>query len=152
MSGRPKNTEAEDLRQLTREAHEAIKDLRLGIREIRAERAEHVSFLADSLQLAANAGIERIGNEAQTALDFLQAEIQKVTDHLNALLGSHSAEDLTEAIVTEAARSLASQLTLGLDEHGQLVIKPREQPGQVFVTTDPALAPPGSIILDGRTR
>lgn len=151
MSGRPK-TEAEDLRQLIREAHEAIKDMRLAIKEIRAERAEHVDFLSKSLQVATGAGVERIGNETQSALDFWQDNVDHLLDHVAALIGAGNAKELAQEIINEAARSLASQLMIALDDHGRPCITPRElaQPGEVFVTTDPALAPPGSIILDAR--
>lgn len=149
MSGQPKPTEAEALKQLIREAHEAMKDLRLAIKEIRAERAEHADFLDQTLKLAAAAGVEQIGREAQKGLDFIQAEADRMLRHISELIGAHSTEDLVDAIVQEGARSLATQLTLAADEDGNLVIG-RRPPAQVFVTTDPALAPPGSIILDAR--
>lgn len=147
MSGRPK-TEADDLRQLIREAHEAMKDLRLALKEIRAERAEHVGFLDETMRLAIAAASEQIHNAAQQTLDAVQSEVFKVSNHIAGILGAGSAEELVEEIVTEAGRNLAHQLELALDDDGQPVIRPK--PGQVFVTTDPALAPPGSIILDAR--
>lgn len=148
MKEQPKPTEAEVLRQLIREAHEAMKDLRLAIKEIRAERAEHVGFLDETMRLAVAAAAEQIHDAANQTLDIVQIEVRKVADHIAGILGAGSAEDLVQEIVSEAARNLAHQLDLALDDDGQPVIRPK--PGQVFVTTDPALAPPGSIILDAR--
>lgn len=148
MSGRPKPTEMEDLRQLIREAHEAMKDLKIARKEIDQARAEHVGFLDETMRLAVAAAAEQIHNAAQQTLDVVQIEVRKVADHIAGILEAGSAEDLVHEIVSEAARNLAWQLELALDDDGQMVIRPK--PGQVFVTTDPALAPPGSIILDAR--
>lgn len=152
MSGKPKLTEAEELRQLTREAHEAIKDMRLAMREMRAAQAEHIDFLDKSLQLAASAGIEQISNVGQQTLSFIQGQIDHLMAHISALVGAEDREQLVNEIVSESARSLASQLMLGLDADGSPAIVPHSHHprGEIFVTTDPALAPPGSIIIDGR--
>lgn len=150
MSGQPKPTEAEALRQLIREAHEAMKDLRLAIKEIRAERAEHVDFLDKILRLAADAGVEQIAGNAETALDFIQSQTDRLFAHISELISTDTREDLADKIVKECARQLASQLMIGIDDQGNPAIVPRNQRGEIFVTTDPALAPPGSIILDAR--
>lgn len=150
MTGSPKPTEAETLRQLTREAHEAIKDLRAAAKELRAERAAHAAFLEDACQRAGNDGADRVMKAAQLALDILQGEVDKVIGHQAALLGAADMTELTNAIVGQAASSLASQLLLAIDEEGKPEIRRREHIGEIFVTTDPANAPPGSIILDAR--
>jgi len=155
VSGRPKRPAgagADDLRELTRQAHEAVKDLRLAQREVRQDldraRAGHQRLAEQAIALAVSAGVERIEDVTQDALDFFQGELDRVMEYTTALIGAGSAQELVQVIVNEAARSLAGQLILGLGSDGQSAVLPR--PGRVYVTTDPALAPPGSLVIDGR--
>lgn len=153
MSGKPKPkpTEAESLRQVIREAHEAIKDTRAVIRELRAERAEHAAALARTMQQSAGAAADDISAAAAVSMDHLQDAASRAMDHMAALLGAPDISELTEKIVAWAGHELAGQLVLAVDDDGQAVIRMRQQPpGQVFVTMDPALAPPDSIVIDAR--
>jgi hypothetical protein len=172
VSGRPKNpvTDAEQLRLLTREAHEAIKGVREAIRDLRAEReaierarAVHAAFLDESIRLAAGAAAEQIRDVGQLYTDQLQVSVNDVQEHVSSLLGSEDKNSLANAIVRDASQKLAELLRVEIDGDQVTLIpdgrRRREsfirrvdeyRDAQVFVTTDPALAPPGSVIIDGR--
>lgn len=75
MSGKPKPgrpDEATELRELLREAHGVIKDLRAGIREARAE-AENAAANAAN---AANDQLARFGRHLQKELNRHTADLQ----------------------------------------------------------------------------
>lgn len=157
MGGRPKNpvSDAEQLRQLTREAHEAIQDLREATRQMRQEReatqvvrVEHVMFLEKTIRLAHAAAEESFNAAGNSWTGLLQSEVDRVQDYLGRLLGANNMSELAEVIIDDAAHKLAEQLIPELDGN-RLKLRTRPE-GQVYVTADPALAPPGSMIIDGR--
>jgi Sec-independent protein translocase protein TatA len=156
MSGRPKRTEAEDLREVIREAHAAIKDLRLALRDVRAAQAEGRQALAegrqalaDDLARATAAGIAELRDAANEYIEHLQGQWNNVLEHVTGLLGAGTPQELTDEIVRNVAADLARQLRIDLEADGGPEIVPR-QPQRVFVTTDPAMAAPGSLVIDVR--
>jgi hypothetical protein len=150
VSGRPKYTDAEErLRALTREAHEAVQELRLVLREVRAARADHAGALDKTLQLAVDAGTEQITDHALRILDSLESAGAKLGDQIAGILGADSKGELAQMIVSQAAAELARDLMIGLDKDGRAAIVPRPVP-QVFVTADPGVAPAGSLVIDAR--
>jgi hypothetical protein len=168
VSGRAKEqlTDEERLKLLTREAHEAAQACREAARDMRAEhdtikraRAEHVQFLDKSITLAVAAAVEYIRKIGQDYVDQLQVIINEVQDHVAGLLGAGDIGAVAQFIIKDASQKLAEQLAaeirgneLGLvnDPEKRQESARRRRKGQVFVTTDPAPAPPGSIVLDMR--
>lgn len=180
MGGKPKRpvlTAAEEIRAATAEAHGVLRDLRTELRNgIRllaelhdlAGRAalEHADVLNDELQKACTVLADRMN----LGLAHVQEQARKVTDHTGRLLGAEDSRALSKQIVSEAARSLAAQLMItatadgivlrrrpeadqvDLDEGGDLkdYLRRETATGRVFVVTDPADAPPGTVILDAR--
>jgi 4-hydroxy-3-methylbut-2-enyl diphosphate reductase IspH len=123
VSGRPKGDPAADLRAAVTEAHGVLKDLHQALREARALYAEltagHVTELNETLRKAAEAGNEHLMNAGHEILGYLQHETDKISGHLAEILGAADIPELTNVIVTEAARSLADQLTLTVDANRQ---------------------------------
>lgn len=165
MSGKTKpgrpvpGSEAEQLREATRAAHEAARDLRQALAEARQLREEsrrlqrdHVAALGETLAKATAAGEEKIFNAVNQALEHGQSEINAVLDFLDKILGVADAGGLGKVIVDDAAAKIAAQLSaeLELPPGAAVQLKRRRDAGRVFVTTDPALAPPGSVVIDGR--
>lgn len=102
MSIRPP-TAAEELRQLTREAHAATKDLRAAVREGRAERDALESRLGDHL----NSEINRVITIYEDALEG-RAEIQwqrmieqlgQIIAYLDRMVGVTTPEQLRAEII-----------------------------------------------------
>jgi FtsZ-binding cell division protein ZapB len=182
MSGRAKGpalSEAEQLRQLTREAHEAAQEAREATRGLQAARdrlaadlkaaqdesddwqARVVAFLDHSMKMAASAGIEHVTNWGVDTLGALQAEVDKVVTHVSNLLGAEDREAFAAEVIRMTALSLSEQLLL-VAEGNQLKISTRRPrplleppaqlrvPGEIFVVDDPADAPAGSVIFDLR--
>lgn len=162
MSGKTKGpvlTEAEQLREATRAAHEAARDLRAAIREARQLREdsarlqrEHADALAETLAAAAAVGENGIIDAANLAMEHQQSQLNIVMDFLDKMLGVADAGGLGKVIVNDAAAKIAAQLSAEviLPKGSAVQLKRRADLGEVFVTTDPALAPPGSVILNGR--
>jgi len=161
MSGRQKPSAAdprEELRELTRDAHAAVKDLRQALREAREVshrlQAEHVAALGKSMSLATAAAEETLLGAAS----HLQQQASLVTGHVAELLGAGDASALADRITDRAASDLARLLSAELilppgtkvTMRDRGVLPPLPGAGQVFVVTDPADAPPGSVVIDGR--
>lgn len=157
---------AQQLREATAEAHAAIKDLRAAIREARqlpatldeasaAAAAAHAEVL-NGLLSTASAELTALIN---TTLRHLQGQADKVADHTAALLGAGSTRALLDVVVEETVRSLSAQLMLEATENGAVLVRKPDADeqhigggdlkqhlrrdratGQIFVTTDPALA------------
>lgn len=153
MSGRVKHpvTDAEQLRQLTREAHEAIQGLLEAKRDLRQARDEHVAAIDEAVRQAVTDAGDILAKSAAGLVAYVDAQVQKVTSHMGDLLGTSTGRQLGDVIANQCAVELARQLIVDV-ENGRPVIRKRERPppAQVTVTTDPAMAPPGSIVIDAR--
>lgn len=158
MSGRPRpgrGDAAEQLRELTREAHAAAKDLRLAIRETREEAARLQASHQAAAAAAAAAAVADASDQLRRAAGHLQQQSNLVTDHIARLLGTASAEEITDEIISRSSADLARMLSaeLLLPPGAALQLRSRGRTGaagELYITTDPALAPPGSVIIDGR--
>jgi hypothetical protein len=108
--------EAEALRQLNREAHEAIKDARLAVRQLRDERAEHTRYLQEVLQIAAGDVSREIRDAGTAIVGHLQSEALRISDHIAEILGATSPQALANRIAAQAAADVADQLILTLEK------------------------------------
>jgi Sec-independent protein translocase protein TatA len=121
VSGRPKpgrpapGSEAEQLRELTREAHEAARDLRQALREAREEthqlQADHVAALGETMAAAGAA----VSEELENAAAHLQAKTFRVTEHIARLLGAADQATLVNEIAGQAGSDLARMLSAELE-------------------------------------
>lgn len=169
MSGRPKHavTDAEQLRQLTREAHEAIQGLREAGRELRAEReaieralTEHCRLLDESITLAAREAVDLVRDFSQKCLDQFKAEVHLMQDYVSRLAGAETPENLADVIVQDAATQLAELLRVDFDGRVVSLVPDQELlsqrraarlQGGVYVTNDPDLVPADSdLVIDAR--
>lgn len=90
------------IRELTGEAHAAVKDLRLAIREAR-EMLATLPAAADAAAAAAAQGMH------DTIFDHLQQQIDVVKDHEAQLLGAADVAALMQIMVDSITESLISQ-------------------------------------------
>jgi hypothetical protein len=135
VSGRPKGAPADPAarleastaaaRQVLRELHEAIKDARALSREIDAHVNKAVAHIGEQMVTATEMGSGKLDTLAMQIMDHLQQQVEQISDHIAGILGSASADELTRVIVKEAARQLAAQLVLGIDEDGAPAILPK---------------------------
>lgn len=90
MSGRPKGpvpTAADELRQLTREANEATRDLRAVLRELKAARDGLGTSIDELMADRVNANIEILNKHVRDA----EEEMIASTDKLRKMVGQHHA-------------------------------------------------------------
>lgn len=108
------------LREVIREAHEALEDLRAERRGTQADRAAIVSEVREGLAFL-QAEINRIGiaqgAEAQRAYDqavsVIQEQVNRVQAHLTVLLKTTTPDELASAIITQMAAEKAAQRAAG---------------------------------------
>lgn len=172
MSGRPKrpaDAEADELAGLIREAHGATRDLRQLLRELREVRAAFPAAAHDLLQDLLNAHLEMINDALDRAAEHVQKVIrqqeQATREHYTRMLGEEGRDlilntcamvlHLAAPHVTvssykdELARVATQHWVTGCSCKGCLLVAGTGA-GDVYVVTDPADAPPGSLIIDGR--
>lgn len=130
----PVLTQAEELREATRAAHEAARDLRAALaaaRDLREEsfrlQRDHVAALGVTLAKARAAADEQIASMGNEIMDHLQEQATAVVIHLDQLLGATDPGGLAEVIIQEASRSLAKQLSAELDlpPGARIVMRPK---------------------------
>lgn len=115
MSG-PAAAEAEQLRELIREAHGAAKDLQCAIREARRESAQgaleagqqiitEVQAISDKWGAEQTAEYQRVNGE-------LQAEVGRVLDRLREMIlpEGMTREQFTDRLIADSTRQLLGQL------------------------------------------
>lgn len=156
--------EREALRQVTRELHEAAQAAKEARKELAAE-VDRVRGLQDDLATSweqitkdavdeVQAWITNQINVLSEGLTQFTADAEaQIKQYFSRALGCTTPEDFMDLILEGAAATIRQQLE-ELEEDSRDVIKARlkleKMPPQVFVTTDPALAPKGTIIIDGR--
>lgn len=128
MSGRPKGpalSEAEQLREASRAAHEAAQELRAATREAR-EVLAMARALQDSTKAAIDARAQEIyaemGDGANRLVLHLQEEAQRVTRHFDQVLEATDSGGMANVIINHAARELAELLRVQIkDGHLRLL-------------------------------
>lgn len=101
MSGRPKRTQAEEdadaLRVLVREAHEALKDIKATIREAKEAREELSSMTAvavsESIDLAVSEGLETYAASIEKAIEDATNAVYNRFDVIAATLLGETEQD-----------------------------------------------------------
>lgn len=105
------------IRDLIREAHEMLKDLRAAIREARELQAgtpAHVNEVIDYGLQELKASIERVTNEL---IGHIEAQCRIVTDHQAQILGSPDTEALMKGLTDSVTESLIEQQDRWLPGH-----------------------------------
>lgn len=158
--------EREDMRQVTRELHEAAqnardaaRETRETVKEARAARAELTSEV-QTIVTDAQQGLKEWFLEAKKGIDRGVAEFVKnaedeIMSYFAEALGAdaRTADEFIEVILNRT-REFVKQEFENLGEKSQDIIREKAMrnlaSAQIFVTNDPALAPKGSVIIDGR--
>lgn len=157
---------AAELRELTREANGAVKDLRQILREARELRAGMKAEAGSLLEEMLNAHIGEISDALEKATDDVNKVIrnqeEQTRQHYSQLLGTTGQELISDTCamilhlglpsvpVAEWTVRLGAERTRHLDRGCPCEGCAGLGSPKVFVTTDPALAPEGSIVFDLR--
>lgn len=99
--------EREQLRQLTRELHEAAQDARDAARQLRAERAEAAQLIGDQAVSLVNPIIEEMNRQIRQGEEELVAQMQQIED----LITEKFAAILGLANFAEAKQFVADTIT-----------------------------------------
>lgn len=105
------------IREITREAHEVLKDLRAAIREARELQAgapAHVSDVINTGLAELKTSIERATNEL---IEHIEAQCRVVTDHQAQMLGCTDTKEMMTALINQIADSLIEQQDRWLPGH-----------------------------------
>lgn len=167
---------AADLRQATREAHEAAQDIRQAARDAHAQAAADTGDFKAAGRLLLDGSKDLVVTRFTAALTTIEAlterfgkEAAEIYEAMAVFAGQDSAAELMAAIIGSAAARVTEEIMPVIRNHLAARGDPRAvmqaldragpaawttrgpgAPGQVTVTTDPALAPPGSVVLDMR--
>lgn len=109
------------MREMTREAHEAVKDLRAAIRESRAERGDVLSAQVNKAIAHIQAELDRTVNDQSAQareafaqmLGIIQQEAEKLMAHIALLLGASSADELFARLAAQLTMDLKAQEDAG---------------------------------------
>jgi chromosome segregation ATPase len=148
-----RRAEREETRQLIREMHEAVKDARAVLKELRAERD---AARADAARLAetARAALEetlkaqfgQVTKSMSNALDELAAELSEfealMQRAVTAALGAQSPEELMTVIMRQVITAIAADFST------MAKTAPRDRPPVIVTTSALDGRPPGVYISD----
>jgi len=165
---------AQQLRELLGEARGTVKDLTKLLRELRDIRAALPAETDKLMETLLNAHIGEVNTALNETINDVQklirGEEQKTREHYQDLLGQDGADIIIktcamvmhisdpavscEEWAREFYKTYNRHKARGCSCTGCLTVAKSigdtSQRGQVLVVTDPADAPPGSIIIDGR--
>lgn len=152
-------------REVARELNEAAQNARDAGRQLAAAVGALEADISKTTEAIVNAHMDEVNKHLNQALADLNAVIKReearTREHYTNLLSADADELILNtcamvlhlAVPTITIENWREQLNIRSAEHlqaGCTCNGCRLAGAQVFVTTDPALAPPGTIVIDGR--
>jgi cell fate (sporulation/competence/biofilm development) regulator YlbF (YheA/YmcA/DUF963 family) len=107
--------EQQQLRQLTRELHEAAQDAREAARELRATRREAMASIEEYFMKQLTEWDLAIGENFAKVEERVIAKLDQVIEHQAQLLGFRDSEEMIGRIIDDLHRNLVPVLTEELE-------------------------------------
>lgn len=114
MTKTPPPTQAEEMRQLTRELHEAAKDARAAARELREAQGAALATADQIYEAKANEAVAGIVKEFNTGLDAVQNQLNEaaasIRDTIARYLGCGDSTEMLKLVISQMQEMLGGIL------------------------------------------